>query len=487
MQGRVNDRVRFRAVAKNVVAAFVWAVSWLMTGCGASDPVQEVSVTKQSANVVVVVLDTLRMDRLSRMPSLEELGRDAWVFTNCISPASWTKPSMVSLFTGVFPQVHNVQWGVDQQLTEKQDSTVDLVPESFDMMAERFKKAGYRTVAVQSNANMQEHFGVAQGFDHYEFLGYPGKRGGDVTAAAKRFLDEATADPLFLYVHYMDAHQPYDPPASWVERELSDRRPDDSELALIKAFTPYYLDKVLFDVGINSEPPPMTLSERGRAYVKGLYDLTVEYLDQQMTELIAAIRALPRETIVVVVADHGEELWDHGSLGHGKTLFNEVIHVPLIVSIPGEAPARCDYPVQSLDVLPTLASLVGLPADSSWQGTDLRAAIKGERQDRLLFSETRASIKAANIDLQCVFEGPFKAILDRKTGRTTLYDMRKDPLEVVDEAAQHPKMVSRFLTILDAHQENCERNAMFNAATESRALSPVEIERLNSQGYLGGG
>lgn len=487
MPGGISDKGLFHGIATYVVTAIVLAVSWLMTGCGAADSAQDEAEAKTRANVVVIVLDTLRMDRLSHMPSLERLGREAWVFTNCISPASWTKPSMVSLFTGVFPQVHNVQWGVDQQLTEKQDSTVDLVPESFDMMAERFKRAGYRTVAVQSNANMQEHFGVAQGFDHYEFLGYPGKRGGDVTIAAKRFLGDAASGPLFLYVHYMDAHQPYDPPASWVERELAERRPDDAELAVIQTFTPYYLDKVLFDVGINSEPPDVTLSERGRAYVKGLYDLTVKYLDQQMTELLDAIRGLPRETIVVVVADHGEELWDHGSIGHGKTLFNEVIHVPLIVSIPGEAPARCDHPVQSLDVLPTLASLVGLPADASWQGTDLRAAIKGEGSDRLLFSETRASIKAADIDLQCVYEGPFKAILDRKTGRATLYDLENDPFELVDEAANHPEKVNRFLTFLDAQKKNCESNPMFNAETQSRPLSSVEIEQLSSQGYLGGG
>lgn len=478
--------MRLPALARGVLSVVVFAWLLVTAGCGAVGRERDAVAPKDKPNVVVIVLDTLRMDRLSRLPSLEKLGREAWVFTNCISPASWTKPAMVSLFTGVFPQVHNVQWGVDQQLTEKQDSTVDLVPENFDMMAERFKRAGYRTVAVQSNANMQEHFGVAQGFDRYEFLGYPDKRGVEVTAAAKRVLSETASGPLFLYVHYMDAHQPYDPPAALVERELAELRPDDAELAVIKAFTPYYLEKVLFDVGINAAPPHVTLSERGRAYVKGLYDLTVEYLDQQMTELLAAIRALPRETIVVVLADHGEELWDHGSIGHGKTLFNEVIHVPLIVSIPNEAPVQCDVPVQSLDILPTLASATGLPSDPSWQGTDLRSAIQGKGADRVLFAETKASIKAANIDLQCVFQGPFKAILDRNTGHMTLYDQRKDALELADEASHHPDMINRFLTILEQHRENCERNPMFNADIESRPLSPMEIERLDSQGYFAG-
>ena len=195
--------------------------------CGCSKPaVDESGVPAQSAavpaaaspNVLLIVVDTLRADRIDAarngvpvMPKISAWAKESWNYQYCVTPSTWTKPSMVSMFTSLYPEVHRVLFGVHDTIVADQPAESDAIPDSLMTLATYLKSSGYQTAAIQTNPNLGENFGFHQGFDTYFFSPYPAFTGDKVTKKALVTLDELKP-PFFFYVHYMDPHAPYNPP-----------------------------------------------------------------------------------------------------------------------------------------------------------------------------------------------------------------------------------------------------------------------------------
>ena len=454
-------------------------------------PVAESEVDAASdakPNVVLVVIDALRADRLTAqrngialMPRLAEFAADSWWFTCASTQSTWTKPSMVSLFTSLYPGVHNVQFGASHRIAEGQEMSVDILPETLDTMAECFKRAGYETAAMQANANVKGAFGFKQGFPDYSyrFDAYPEFRAREITQAAMAHFESAKG-PLFLYLHYMEPHAPYDPPVEYLDRfeplppvSPEERRQIDSQ------YFDYYGDKVQHDLGLREERKFADWTEAGREYVRVKYDAEVRYADEEVGRLLAFIRESRPNTVVVVLADHGEELWEHGSVGHGRTLYQELLAVPLIMSFPGEKARRIEAPVELIDVLPTLAARVHLEKSELWQGRDLASPLPAARP---VFAQTMTSLREADVHLEAVLQGDDKLIADMRRQNELLFRLLRDPTEhtPVKEDARE----AQLKTLLTAHDAENEHHPAYTPPGSAARLDQESIEQLKSQGYL---
>ncbi len=314
--------------------------------------------------VVVYLVDALRANHLSlygyardTTPELTRFAQDAVVFDQAIAAAPWTKPSVASLFTSLLPREHGCvlfRIPLDRALVT---------------LAERLRERGYGTGAVVANPHVgarDMHFD--QGFDHFE-VHPPSLRAEEAVDAALAFLDARRGQPTFLYVHTMDAHEPYRPPSPF------DRR-----------FPPY--------------PAPGREATGPRDYVEpadldriiGRYDGAVAYGDREFGRFVRALRerGLYDRATIVFLSDHGEEFLDHGGWEHGPTLFDELVRVPLVVKYPRrrEAGRRVARQVQLVDVLPTILKSQGLAVPGGIAGRPLEESFAATGPERPTVFET---------------------------------------------------------------------------------------------------
>ena len=307
-------------------------------------------------NLIFVLVDTMRADALGRhdgrTPFLDRLARDGTVFERAYAQASWTLPSISSLLAGRWP-AESPGWSEGTQ----------GIPPGVASLAELLHGAGMRSAAFVSNPLLKENSGFGRGFESY----WASRVEDGVLTPAAVAVDHAIPwiaahrkERFFVLLHLMDPHDPYCPPARRVGPPGAwPGNPDP-------AFT-----------GAVPMPDAATI-----ASWKGLYAEEVSYLDAQLARLFASLDPEVRaRTAVVLTADHGEEFLDHGFLKHAVTLFDEAVHVPLIVQMPG-APAgrRVSQVVRLVDVVPTLTDLLAVPVAepvrARWAGVSLAPAIR---------------------------------------------------------------------------------------------------------------
>jgi len=398
-------------------------------------------------NILLIVIDTLRADHLGlygytrdTSPNIDAFGGDAAVFERAISTAPWTKPAMASIFTSLLPREHGVtDW--DRNL-----------PSEPTTLTRHLKANGYRTLAYISHDAFNREFNNFHiGFDVFDTSLIPsvnvarrkavqGKRptGGTKQATSRELTDlalqglhETAEQPFFMWVHYLDPHPPL-------------------------------LRHEQFDFGPGAV---------------GHYDSEIAYTDHHIGRLLEGLRAKGKleETVVVIVSDHGEEFQDHGSRGHTKTLYDELIRALLVIRVPGFEPQRLPEVVSIIDIAPTLLELVGVPIPDDFGGRPF--PIDGTRfdpaGDRPAFSDTRRSA-----DKRAVVFGDWKLIEDRKTGAREVYRIGTDPGERLDLKDQHPEA----LATLEALLKKMEETEEVEIAPET--MSPEMIESLKSLGYI---
>lgn len=414
-------------------------------------------------NIVLYLVDTLRPDRLGcygnpngLSPHLDRLARNGVVFRRAIAQSSWTKPSVVSILTGMGPMQHGV------------NGRRSVLADDATTMAESLAAGGYQTAGFASNAYLTEQAGFAQGFESYLFRF---ARSGEITDEVISWLDRRDDErPFFLYVHTIDPHAPYEPSRPF--REKFAAQVDDLETGTvdhIRAIAARTVD-------VSSETVADLLS---------LYDAEVAENDESFGRLIDALdqREVLATTLVVFVSDHGEEFQEHGVLGHGWDLHGEVLTVPLVVRAPGGVEGlRIDHLVQHVDVLPTILDFAGLAAPTDHDGRSLRAEIVGSRPSRsgvlatsYMAYEGREGI-AVEVDGWKVIEPLSQNFL---SGRV-LYDTSSDAAESVNKAEDRA-VLAGFLASIARR----ELRRMPHAADESVLEEDGETTRaLEALGYI---
>lgn len=469
----MSDRARRSTSAAVMLALAAWC--WL-SGC--SRPVRG-----NRTNVLLVTLETTRADHLGvygysreTSPRLDAWAATGTVFDNDISVSPRTNPSLASLMTAAYPHEHGVR-----------NLMLPLEPEN-RTLAETLRDAGYRTGAVQTHPRLVASSGFAQGFRDYDddFRAHP--LADASTEKAWRWIRDASSGsrPWFLWLHVMDPHWTYDPPAPW--RTMFG--PDDDRPAAVYrdlAARRRTIGPIIFQ---NAMPP-----DEIAAFVS-LYDAEIRYTDQAVGRLLDRLReaGLDRSTLVVVTADHGESLGEHRYFfEHGDRGGEAEIRVPLIFARPGTVPSgrRVGATVRSIDVTPTIVDLVGLPPERHYRGVSLRSYFEGDGGgDRICLGETDKSMHEENAlreipgiagKWRWAREGRFKLrYVPHADGRieTTLFDLVSDPTESIDASAAHPDVAARLTKALAAwmaEDPGTERD--YHISDEAR-------EQLRSLGYV---
>jgi arylsulfatase A-like enzyme len=360
---------------------------------------------------VVISVDTLRADHLgaygyerSTSPNIDALAANGVVFENVCSTSSWTLPAHASLLTGLLPGRHRLQ-----------DDGVKLA-RSVPVLAEALRGRGYETFAVVSHVYVSREFGLNRGFEEFDDSLLAG---GGVDPIAESVVDrfierlEGVGErPFFAFIHLYDPHWPYTPPPPFGTAFVDPGYRGEID-GTLDSMSPYFSF-------------PGRLSDEDRRQMIALYDGEIAYLDQQIGRLSAALAESRHadRTVVILTADHGEEFKEHGKIGHGRTLFSEVLAVPLIVAgHPALAGGSRRSELASIvDIAPTVLDMAGLAVPEELDG---RSLLRESPGDRTLFAE---SIRMGRV-LRSARRGRYKLIESPSHGTRELYDLATDPLE----------------------------------------------------------
>ena len=306
-------------------------------------------------DIIIYLVDALRADHLgcygyprAVSPNVNAFAEDAILFENAIGQSSWTRSSVASIFTGLWPLTHSV-------VGRKDGLSGDGLT-----LAEILGEAGYQTVAVVTNPNVANAFGMDQGFQVFEKLGHDEGANVVVDRAIHWLEDREDHRPLALYVHSSDPHNPYLPPEEYRQRFAPDS--DD----LVKEILAHRKKE-------RWDPNEDTIRK-----LKDLYDGEIAFNDHEFGRLLAHLSAREKckAVLLVYVSDHGDEFFEHGQWAHGHNLHLGTLNVPLIVRFPGDSPAqRIGQPVQHADLLPTLLEYLGLEVPDTIQGRSLMPLI----------------------------------------------------------------------------------------------------------------
>ncbi len=462
-------------------AAALIAGAWWLGLPGALRGLLAQPAPAEPVKVLILAIDTLRGDHVNlpggaapRTPNIDALAAAGTRFARCRTTAPWTGPSFASLYTGLLPYHHGFY----------NREFYSLAPER-TTMAEHFAAAGYRTAAFVTVAYLTHAYGMAQGFqagDKFTDQGR-GEEARLVTGSGIGFARMHADEPFFLLLHYFDVHAPYTPPAPW-DRMYYDGDPYAPGAPLLEG---------LLDPSVNmlADRPDIYAWLEGvtdPAYPPAQYAAGVSYVDDHVGRVVADLeaRGLYDDMLIVLVADHGEHLGEHG-VYYGHALpYEEVLHVPLIVKWPQgrHAGTVVEQRVTLMDVLPTVLETAGLPVPDGLDGRSLvdLAAGRTDRSASLLVAEQGESREQF---CKTIVDGDWKLMLFFVDGeyRPVLFDLARDPRELRNVAVQHPEVVER-LTARLWEIFDPENPLQEDRQPSQTPLSEEERRRLRSLGYI---
>jgi uncharacterized protein (TIRG00374 family) len=442
----------------------------------------------EAGNVLFLVVDTLRADHLplwgyaaGKTPHLDAFARDSLRFEHAFVNASWTRPSFASLMSGRYPGSH--------QTIHKNDS----LPDDLITVAEAMREAGFATYGVVTNYNVAPFFNFQQGFDEYHYLEpdfvlgandtaaklllvqslrqrmeaqraqngrvAPGSAYQDATkvnAELFRFWDSQPKPPWFVFAAYMDPHDPYFP-------------------------HPY--DGTGYSRAANPKPDP---SEAPK--LRALYDGEITFWDEQFGALIADLkrRGLYDDTTIVITADHGEEFMDHGGFWHGTTLYEEQLHVPLLLKLPRaeRGGTVVTHWVESIDISPTLLRENGIEPPAQMQGKDLMLASESvfaeEDHEGNVLRALRS--RRGGAELKIIEANPGNP---RGLDPYELYRMDQDPKEQVNLSREEAELLTLSASQLHQQAEQVKQGRV-ERQTLNVAADDNAVQKLRALGYAGG-
>ena len=390
-------------------------------------------------NVILITLDTTRADHLGcygysrpTSPNLDQIASESVLYTRAIAPSSWTLPSHAALFTGKFTTSHGARYDpagplrLDRAIHKRKYAPFRAsgLAQEETTIAQMLREAGYATGAVVAGPWMKKVFGLNRGFDRYDdsaISSVSGRLAPQVTASAWSWLKEHKTEELFLFLNYYDPHSPYIPPEefAWV-------------------FTP---------PGTGAPDRKVTLEER-----IALYDGEILYMDRYIGQLFDRMKAdgLYDGALIIVTADHGELLGEHGKFGHGNYLHQEEIHVPLFIKYPyGEIPpTHTDDPIQLVDVMAIILDRLGLTSPP-----DIQAGLPPQIGHPVIAEAYPLPVLSS--------DGHWRALLTRShkliwssLGNHQLFDLQADPAELNSLFVAQPERSERMMTALNGYLAN---------------------------------
>lgn len=451
-------------------------------------PVSRPVAPAAASSILLIVVDTLRADRLpsygyrpGRTPALDKFAEDALRFEAAFANASWTRPSFASILSGRFAASHRTM------------AKSDALPAEITTLPEALQAGGYETFGVVTNYNIAPFFNFHQGFDEYLYLEpsfvlgandtaaklllvqalrqsietLRAKRGRievgsayqdapTVTAQVLRLLDRKREAPFFMLAAYMDPHDPYYP-------------------------HPY--DGTAYARAAHQRP----LAEEAPK-LSELYDGEITYWDASFGQLIAELkqRGVYDSTTIVVTSDHGEEFFEHGGFWHGTTLYDEALHVPLFVKLP-KSELRgtvVRHMVQSIDLMPSLLRLAAQPVPAGVQGQDLFNAhdnvFAEESHEGNVLRALRMQRSGSTLKLIEANAGNPRGLAPRE-----LYQVDQDPGEQVNLVAERPELLQLSQRALDTEAQNAAQGRATQKSVNIASDATV-AERLRALGYAGG-
>ncbi|HBL30282.1 MAG TPA: hypothetical protein DD490_25900, partial [Acidobacteria bacterium] len=444
------------------------------------DPVIVTPGRAEGRNLVVILVDTLRADRLGSYgatkgltPRLDRFAAASTRFAQLRAPTSWTLPSVSSLMTGLQPQTHGagVRYG---------NFAPTGLTDGVRTLAETLQEAGFSTQGIYFNIYVNPAFGLHQGFDEYTSIE---DRASVLVDRALENLERTGPDRrTFLYLHLFDPHNPYEPPPAECESVARRLVPDHGG-------RPCAADR----------RPELPIPPRAEwRWQEALYDAEVAATDREIGRFLDGLEKLGRadDTVVLVVSDHGEEFWTRldaervrgyePNADHGHTFYEELLHVPALLRVPGRPPGVVETPVEMADLFPTLLHQVGV-AVPPVQGKDLTPLLDGAPPagrptllaDLILHGPPRWSVR----------RGPWKLIVPLDPSLLVeLYDLDADPGELRDLAAARPDLVAALRTAgereLAARRRDRSRFVAGDGSQSATYLEWNHITRLRSLGYL---
>lgn len=482
------------------------------------------SVPLAGNSVLLVTVDTLRATHMSlygysrrTTPQLDRWARGGAVFEEAVTPKAYTAPALAAALTGMTPPVH----GLQRHPGKLADAILTL--------PEMFAEAGYHTAAFVTNPAITDRtFRFDQGFVEWYPYGEDRARVDVVLPDVLAWLEQQQSvdGPFFLWVHLLDPHSPYRPPAPWNEHFVGDAlygasadvpmepvsgRAGPFQVSLRDALGPDWRE-----LGLGSE-------ELSRPdYLISQYDGEIAFVDAWLAPFLERFRRLQSEAIVVLTADHGESVGEHGYMfAHGRHPYEPTARIPMVFSHPQIVPGRVSGLASLVDLVPTLAELLGLERGPGVQGRSLvPALLRGDENrrasdpDRVLHLEARNTPSYPTLALRTATEK--LVLVPRRAGvaldvavtlqlglgpggasslppeyafrsyTAQLYDLLADPAEEIDLAATRPERVRALSEVLwrRVRADALQRAAIGTGDTSLDELDPATVEELRSLGYL---
>jgi arylsulfatase A-like enzyme len=424
----------------------------------------------QGVNVVLVILDAARARSFSAYgakrpttPEIDALARDGILFEEAFTPAVYTLGAMSSVWTSQYPDRHHSEVSFSARL-----------PKDRLTLAEVLTAGGVHTAGFVANAVAGSAFGFDRAFaEFHEVFRDLGSRGDVFRRVVPDFLRRNKDRRFFLYLHFREPHFPYDPEPPFDTRFGPDG-PIPKKARRDQAW--------ITDVNQGRRP----LSPEERDHLERLYEGNLAFADQEVGALFRALReeGLAERTVLVVTADHGEALFEHGWIGHNVQVFEESTHVPLVVRFPeGRGPRgrKVGGLVDLLDLAPTIADLFGLTgrggSDREFQGRSLLPVIAGAPGKPVVLSRTvwdrpRYALRDAR----------YKLLFDTRTGESSLFALDADPRETRDLAGAEPVRSAYYRESLHAWMKTLARPG--GGGGEPAKLTPEQCENLQALGYV---
>lgn len=427
---------------------------------------------KKIKNIILISLDTLRADHLgiygyhrNTSPSIDAFAKESIVFQNAVVQSPWTLPSHMSIMTSLYPSFHRVSG----KITYLADEHVTL--------AELLREGGYRTAAFTDGGWMRPVFGFNQGFEIYNSRKVGIVR---ILPKVKKWLDKNKSNPFFLFIHCYDIHAPYatyKPPYNRIFHDFT--------------YTGHLIPSVKNLKAARKNE--LKVNDEDLRHFIALYDGGIRYTDEKIGEFLSYLRdsGLEDQSLIIITSDHGEEFKEHGSFDHWQLYYRPNLQVPLIMRIPNypKKEIRIKELVQSIDLLPTILEIVGLPSHPKAQGRSLLPLIKRYKNflNRSLWHVFHPFKEDSHISFAeqplshnySIITDGYQMIYNLKSHSIQLFNLKADPLAKSNIAKNHDDISERLSTQIR------EVYSVIPSYKESTITIDEETrEQLKALGYL---